>query len=90
VTPAAGVTTKQIGVDQVHTIEGDVFYRRALAYFTALVNVASNPALVGPLDTEGSPPPSLQLIAPRWAEHRLLDVAATLAEHGVLRSSGVL
>lgn len=89
VTPATGVTTKRIGIDEVRTIDGDVFYRRALAYFTALVNVAGNPALVGPLDTAGDPPPALQLIAPRWAEHRLLDVAATLAENGVLRPSGV-
>lgn len=89
VTPGTGVTRKTIGVDTVETIDGDVFYRKALSYFSALVNVAGSPALVGPLETEGSPPPALQLVAPRWAEHRLLDVAATLCEHGVMRPSGV-
>jgi aspartyl-tRNA(Asn)/glutamyl-tRNA(Gln) amidotransferase subunit A len=85
ITPATGVTSKTIGEDMVPTIRGDVFYRSALSYFTALVNVAGSPALVGPLATEGSPPPALQLIAPDWSEHRLLDVAATLVEHGVMR-----
>lgn len=85
ITPATGVTSKRIGDDSVPTIGGDVFYRKALSYFTALVNVAGNPAIVGPLAAEGSPPPALQIIAPEWSEHRLLDVAATLVEHGVMR-----
>ncbi len=84
ITPATGVTSKRIGRDTVSTIGGDVFYRKALSYFTALVNVAGNPAIVGPLAVEGNPPPSLQIIAPDWSEHRLLDVAATLVEQGVL------
>ena len=69
----------------VPTIGGDVFYRKALSYFTALVNVSGGPALVGPLATDGAPPPALQIIGPEWSEHRLLDVAATLVEHGVMR-----
>ncbi len=85
ITPATGVTSKRIGQDTVPTLGGDVFYRKALSYFTALVNVAGNPAIVGPLATEGNPPPALQIIAPHWSEHRLLDVAATLVEQGVLR-----
>lgn len=85
VTPATGVTSKTIGQDMVPTIRGEVFYRTALAYFTAMVNVAGSPALVGPLATEGRPPPALQIVAPEWSEHRLLDVAATLVEHGVMR-----
>ena len=85
ITPATGVTAKQIGIDTVATIGGDVFYRTALSYFSALVNVAGNPAIVGPLALDGSPPPSLQIIAPAWSEHRLLDVAATLVAHGVMR-----
>jgi aspartyl-tRNA(Asn)/glutamyl-tRNA(Gln) amidotransferase subunit A len=85
ITPATGVTSKTIGEDMVPVIGGDIFYRTALSYFTALVNVAGNPALVGPLAVDGAPPPALQLIAPHWSEHRLLDVAATLVEHGVMR-----
>ena len=84
ITPATGVTSKRIGEDTVPTIGGDVFYRKALSYFSALVNVAGNPAIVGPLATNGNPPPSLQIIAPDWSEHRLLDVAATLVDRGVL------
>ena len=85
ITPATGVTSKTIGQDMVPTIGGDVFYRKALSYFTALVNVSGGPALVGPLATDGAPPPALQIIGPEWSEHRLLDVAATLVEHGVMR-----
>lgn len=85
ITPATGVTSKQLAQDTVSTLGGDVFYRRALSYFSALVNVAGSPAIVGPLATEGSPPPALQIIAPDWSEHRLLDVAATLVDQGVLR-----
>lgn len=89
ITPATGVTSKMLGQDMVSTIGGDVFYRKALSYFTALVNVAGNPAIVGPLATDGSPPPGLQIIAPDFSEHRLLDVAATLVEQGVLRDPGI-
>lgn len=89
ITPATGVTSKTIGQDTVPTIDGDVFYRKALSYFTALVNVSGGPALVGPLATEGAPPPALQIIGPNWSEHRLLDVAATLVEHGVMRDPEV-
>lgn len=85
ITPATGVTSKQIGRDTVDTIEGEVFHRTALSHFTALVNVAGNPALVGPLNTDGTPPPALQLIAPFWGEHRLLEIAATLVDHGVMK-----
>ena len=89
ITPATGVTAKHLGQDTVSTIDGDVFYRKALSYFTALVNVAGNPAIVGPLATAGNPPPALQIIAPDWSEHRLLEVAATLVDQGVLRDPGV-
>lgn len=86
-TPATGVTKKTIGTDTVETADGPVFYRTALSYFSALVNVAGSPALVGPLATEGNPPPALQIIAPHWAESRLLDIAATLVAQGVMREA---
>ncbi|MDH4308117.1 MAG: amidase [Acidimicrobiia bacterium] len=78
VTPTVGATVKRIGVDTIDTNQGEVFYRTALAWFSALVNVMGCPALAGPLPGSGTPPPSLQLIAPWWAEHRLLEVAMTL------------
>lgn len=89
ITPATGVTRKTLGEDMVPTIGGDVFYRKALSYFTALVNVAGNPAIVGPLAMDGNPPPALQVVAPDWSEHRLLDFAATLVEQGVMRDPQV-
>lgn len=84
ITPATGVTKKTIGVDTVPTTSGPVFYRAALSYFSALVNVAGCPALAGPLNVEGTPPPALQIIAPQWAEHRLLEIGATLVNEGVM------
>ena len=65
VTPATGVTSKTIGNDMVGTTRGEVFYRSAFSVFTALVNAAGNPASVGPIDTDGTPPPALQLVAPQ-------------------------
>lgn len=83
-TPATGATRKVIGEDQIATTRGKVSYRPVLSWFTGLVNAIGCPALVGPLAAEGIPPVSLQLIAPWWQEHRLLEVAATLVDRGVL------
>jgi aspartyl-tRNA(Asn)/glutamyl-tRNA(Gln) amidotransferase subunit A len=84
-TPATGATRKPIGVDTIDTPDGTQHYRSVLSWFTGLVNSMGCPALVGP--TAGSaapPPPALQLVAPWWEEHRLLELAATLESEGVL------
>jgi aspartyl-tRNA(Asn)/glutamyl-tRNA(Gln) amidotransferase subunit A len=81
-TPATGAGRKVIGVDTIATPAGEVHHRVVLSWFTALVNSLGCPALVGPTAGAG-PPPSLQLIAPWWAEHRLLEVASTLERAGV-------
>jgi aspartyl-tRNA(Asn)/glutamyl-tRNA(Gln) amidotransferase subunit A len=78
VTPATGVTTKLIGQDRSETSVGDVHYRAALSWFSAPVNHAGLPALAVPLSGPGTPPPSLQVIAPWWQEHRLLEFGAFL------------
>lgn len=83
-TPAVGSTRKVIGEDTIVTSSGPHHYRSVLAVFSALVNTMGCPALVGPLRSDTTPPPSLQLIAPWWEEHRLLEVAATLESNGIL------
>ena len=85
-TPATGATTKRIGIDEIETSQGAVPYRTVLSGFSALVNHLGCPALVGPTAVGGTPPPSLQLIAPWWHEHRLLEVASLAEREGVLAS----
>ncbi|HEY7704979.1 MAG TPA: amidase [Acidimicrobiia bacterium] len=78
ITPAVAARRKVIGVEE---IEG-VHYRTALSWYSMLVNHAGCPALSLPHAAEGSPPFSLQLIAPWWQEDRLLGVAAWLEREG--------
>ncbi len=78
-TPAVAAVRKVIGEER---IDGD-HYRPVLSWFSALVNHAGAPALAMPLFGSGSPPVSLQLIAPWWQEERLLALAAA-AEHSGL------
>lgn len=85
-TPATGVTVKRIGDDTVETTRGPVPYRTALSGFTALVNHLGCPALVAPAASETTPPPGLQLVAPWWREHRLLEVAGLAEREGVFAS----
>lgn len=85
VTPATGATRKLIGQDTIATPAGDLPYRSVLSCFSALVNAMGCPALVGPLPSPHTPPPGLQLIAPWWHEHRLLEVAGTLARNGTFQ-----
>ncbi len=87
-TPTAGVTRKEIGVDTVSTLRGEVPHRSSMAVFTALVNHVGAPAVAVPLAGTGTPPVSLQLIAPWWHEHRLLEVAMTLERQGVVALPG--
>jgi len=71
-TPTVGAMRKVIGEDDM--VVGDTVhhYRSVLSCFTALVNHLRSPALVMPVNVEGSPPPSLQVIGPRWSEPQLL------------------
>jgi Asp-tRNA(Asn)/Glu-tRNA(Gln) amidotransferase A subunit family amidase len=83
-TPAVAAGPKQIGEDLVPIEDGEAGYREVFSWFTALVNHAGNPAIVLPLDAEGRPPPSLQLVAPRWRESTLIAVADLLEKAGVV------
>lgn len=83
ITPATCVTTKTIGVDDVTVRRGTAHYRTALSWFSATVNHAGLPALVLPLAGPGSPPPALQIIAPWWAEDRLLEFGRALENLGI-------
>lgn len=87
VTPATCVTVKPIGNETVPTKHGPAPYRRALAWFTALVNSMGCPALVAPLAGTDRPPVGLQLIGPWWAEERVLTFADHAREHGILAAA---
>jgi len=79
-TPAVPNSRKVIGAE---LIDG-VHYRNVVSWFTALVNHTGCPAIALPLLTEGSPPPSLQLIAPRGREDLLLNTGLALEETGLV------
>jgi aspartyl-tRNA(Asn)/glutamyl-tRNA(Gln) amidotransferase subunit A len=83
-TPATAARLKVIGEDTVDGGEGPESYRRALSWFVSLVNQIGCPALTAPIAFEGSPPPSLQLIAPWWEEARLLEMGLALEAAGVI------
>jgi aspartyl-tRNA(Asn)/glutamyl-tRNA(Gln) amidotransferase subunit A len=84
-TPTTAVHRKIIGDDEVDTEAGREPYRRALSWFTSLVNHLGVPALALPLAAPGAPPPSLQLIGPMWSEARLLAVGLALEAEGIAR-----
>lgn len=84
--PTAAVGRKEIGRDLVETEAGLLPYRRALSVFSSLINHAGHPALALPLATgrADAPPPSLQVIAGRGQEPRLLALGLALEESGLV------
>ena len=83
-TPTVAARRKVIGEDTTDTEAGPATYRSTFSWFTPLVNHASVPAIALPLAAPGSPPPSLQLIGPRWGEGLLLGVGLALEEAGIV------
>ncbi len=83
VTPAVAADRKPIGEENIFIGGKYSSYRPHLSGFSALVNHTTLPALAVPLDQDGVPPPSLQLIGRRWEEHRLLEIGKALEETGV-------
>jgi aspartyl-tRNA(Asn)/glutamyl-tRNA(Gln) amidotransferase subunit A len=83
VTPAVAANRKPIGEEYITVGTKTGSYRPHLSRFTALVNHTSLPALTVPLDQDGVPPPSLQLIGRRWEEHRLLEIGRALEHSGI-------
>jgi aspartyl-tRNA(Asn)/glutamyl-tRNA(Gln) amidotransferase subunit A len=84
-TPAVAAAAKLIGEEMIEVAGKLVSYRPALSRYSALINHTGLPAIALPLDLDGTPPPSIQLIAPRWDEHRLLDIGAALEVIGLSR-----
>ncbi|NNF69166.1 MAG: amidase [Acidimicrobiia bacterium] len=83
-TPTVGAMRKALGEDTI-TIDGtDHHYRAVLSQFTALVNHLGLPALAMPLASNGSPPPSLQLIGSSGSERELLAIGTELERVGII------
>lgn len=84
-TPTVGSTRKVIGEDDMD-IDGErIFHRAVIAQYTWPVNRTGNPALALPIESEGTPPSSLQLIGPRWGEASLLAIGLGLEEAGIVK-----
>ena len=92
IAPTVGGNRKVIGEDtmQIHTTDAHAsesfFHRRVLASFTAPINRIGLPSLAAPIAQESGLPFSVQLIAPKWHEHTILEAAKYLESSGVLGS----
>ncbi len=84
-TPAVAASVKPIGEEEIEVAGKEVSYRPQLSRFSAPVNHTGLPAIVLPLDQDGTPPPSIQLIGSRWEEHRLLKLGMELERVGISR-----
>ena len=83
-TPTVGSTRKVIGDDKID-VDGERFsHRTVIAQYTWPVNRSGNPALALPIESEGTPPASLQLIGPRWREADLLEIGLGLEQAGIV------
>jgi Asp-tRNA(Asn)/Glu-tRNA(Gln) amidotransferase A subunit family amidase len=80
ITPTVPAMVKVIGEDEIDGTN----YRKVLSWFTALVNHALVPAIAMPLAGSGTPPVSLQAIAPAGAEARLLAFGKQLEDRGIV------
>jgi len=83
-TPTVAARSKTIGDDRIRFDGHDLNYRAAWSSFSSPVNQLGYPALALPLPIPGGPPASLQLIGTAWSEHRLLGLALTLEEAGIV------
>lgn len=86
-TPTTAAWRKVIGVDDVEVAGRTESYRRAFSWFTTLPSQAGLPALAMPVAgaaAPGRPPASVQLIASRHGESRLLAVGLALEEAGLV------
>ncbi len=84
-TPAVAASVKPIGDEEIEVAGKQVSYRPALSRFSAVVNHTGLPALVLPLDMDGAPPPSIQIIGNRWQEHALLELGMACERLGLSR-----
>lgn len=79
VTPTVPVRSKRIGEEMI----GALHYRTVLSWFSYVANHAHIPAIAMPLLGTGSPPLSLQAMAPAGGEALLLSLARTLEREGI-------
>ena len=82
---AIGEDTMQIHTTDIHTSE-TFFHRQLLASFTAPINRIGLPSLAAPIAQESGLPFSVQLIAPKWHEHTILEAAKRLESSGIFAS----
>ena len=83
--PTVGHPRKQIGVDTIRIGGEPVFYREVFNGFTSLVNLLGCPSISLPTVYGGTPPFSVQLMAPWWREDLLLDTGEALERAGLVR-----
>lgn len=83
VTPTVAAAVKPIGAEEIEVAGKMSSYRPQLSRYSALVNHTSLPAIALPLDLDGVPPPSLQIIGRAWSEHRLLELGSALESIGL-------
>lgn len=84
-TPAVAAAVKPIGDEDIVVGGKLVSYRPQLSRYSALVNHIGLPAMVLPLDLEGTPPPSIQIIGRAWDESGLLGIGAAIERIGLSR-----
>jgi aspartyl-tRNA(Asn)/glutamyl-tRNA(Gln) amidotransferase subunit A len=84
-TPAVAAAAKPIGDEHIKVDGKLVSYRPQLSRYSALVNHIGLPAIVLPLDRQGTPPPSIQIIGRAWDESGLLGLGAALERVGLTR-----
>jgi Asp-tRNA(Asn)/Glu-tRNA(Gln) amidotransferase A subunit family amidase len=79
-TPATATPSKLIGVPTVDGGGEPEPYRTALSWFSTLPNQMGVPALAMPIAAPGSPPPSIQVIAPWWRESHMLAIGWAMGD----------
>lgn len=84
IAPTVGGMRKVIDEDDMDLDGERVFHRTLLASFTAPINQIGVPTVAAPVTGTGTPPVSVQLIAPMWGESKLLGIASALESGGVV------
>jgi len=84
VTPTVGSTRKVIGQADMDIDGESIFHRLVIAQNTWPVNRVGNPALALPIESEGTPPASMQVIGRRWGESDLLEIGLGLESAGIV------
>mgnify|MGYP001812617705 CR=1 FL=1 len=84
ITPTVGSTRKVIGEADMDIDGESLFHRLVITPNTWPINRIGNPALALPLESDGVPPASMQVIGRRWGESDLLAIGLGLEVAGVV------